>query len=49
MSVVCVWPTNATLTPTPLTKNQWRGFFASWADGRSTDGFHIFALVMVLR
>ena len=35
-------------TPTPLTKNQWRGFFASWG-GWALDGMdsYIFALVMV--
>src|ERR1700758_1193619 len=35
-------------TPTPLTKNQWRGFFASWG-GWALDGMDsfIFALVMV--
>jgi MFS family permease len=34
--------------PTPLTKNQWRGFFASWG-GWALDGMdsYIFALVMV--
>ena len=34
--------------PTPLTKNQWRGFFASWG-GWALDGMDsfIFALVMV--
>src|SRR5258708_9781624 len=35
-------------TLTPLTKNQWRGFFASWG-GWALDGMdsYIFALVMV--
>ena len=35
-------------TATPLTKNQWRGFFASWG-GWALDGMdsYIFALVMV--
>jgi MFS family permease len=35
-------------TKTPLTKNQWRGFFASWG-GWALDGMdsYIFALVMV--
>jgi MFS family permease len=37
-----------TQTATPLTKNQWRGFFASWG-GWALDGMdsYIFALVMV--
>src|ERR1700752_372175 len=55
VAVVCVWqkPMStqtlaATATPTPLTKNQWRGFFASWG-GWALDGMdsYIFALVMV--
>jgi len=38
----------STLARTPLTKNQWRGFFAAWG-GWALDGMdsYIFALVMV--
>ena len=41
-------PSSQTQTATPLTKNQWRGFFASWG-GWALDGMdsYIFALVMV--